>query len=132
MSELKPCPYCGGDAKRKSIGKYRVIKGRGQSYLATVGCRSCNGKATSAAFDRETAWEYAEETWNRRVLSWVPVSERLPEKKDIYFVIAQSREKKSPFKTLADYDGKSFVKYAWCEVISWLDDHTFDKQEEPE
>jgi len=39
MNELLKCPFCGGEAERKSIKPYRKIKGRRQSYLAEIGCK---------------------------------------------------------------------------------------------
>ena len=68
MTDLKPCPFCGEEAKRKSIKQYRKIKGRGQSYLAIVGCSAygCTAQVQQAGFDAEKAWEYSENMWNKR------------------------------------------------------------------
>ena len=74
MNNLKPCPFCGGGAKRKSIKNYRKIKGRGQSYQAIVGCSKfgCTAQVSQAAFDADTAWKYAENLWNKRVVEATP------------------------------------------------------------
>jgi len=67
--ELKACPFCGEPGQRKLIKPYRVIRGRGKSYLATVGCSSCTAIVDQAAFDTETAWKYAADRWTRRAPS---------------------------------------------------------------
>jgi hypothetical protein len=66
MTDIKKCPFCGSESDRKLINKYRKIKGRGQSYLAIVGCTRCTAQVQAAAFDIETAWGYAENLWNKR------------------------------------------------------------------
>lgn len=68
MTELKPCPFCGGKAKilKMTFGgvSYQVI------------CGSC-----SANLDQRFAYEdEAIEAWNRRATAvWTPVSEDKPE-----------------------------------------------------
>jgi hypothetical protein len=66
--ELKSCPFCGGNGTRKIIKPYRKIKGRGQSYLAIIGCETigCTAEVSQAGFTREDAWKYAEDRWNKR------------------------------------------------------------------
>lgn len=63
--ELKPCPFCGSEAERKTNRKYR------KGYAATVGCVSqlCPAKIEQATLNgsRETAYQYAEQVWNKRV-----------------------------------------------------------------
>ena len=68
-NSLKPCPFCGGNGTRKLIKPYRKIKGRGQSYLAIIGCETvgCTVEVSQAGFTREEAWNYAESKWNNRV-----------------------------------------------------------------
>ena len=92
--KLLPCPFCGGEAKRKLIKPYRKIKGRGQSYLAIIGCKTvgCTVEVSQAAFSREEAWEYAEKLWNRRAAGWIPVKERLPEENVDCLVYPASEE----------------------------------------
>ena len=67
-NSLKPCPFCGGNGVRKLIKPYRKIKGRGQSYLAIIGCETigCTVEVSQAGFTREDAWNYAESRWNNR------------------------------------------------------------------
>ena len=61
MTELKPCPFCGGEA---SLGEKNM--GRGV-YGAVVRCTNCGceSKAYSARLDW-CANEMATEAWNRR------------------------------------------------------------------
>ena len=55
MAELKPCPFCGGEAD--------IID---NEYYVDVSCRNyrCRGFADSLMFESE---EEAIEAWNRRV-----------------------------------------------------------------
>ena len=56
MSELKPCPFCGGEAK---IGRFMA--------LHTVGCKECLAMMVSEFLDKTWSKEKAVEAWNRRV-----------------------------------------------------------------
>lgn len=51
--ELKPCPFCGGEAK---------ICGTREIGMSWIACKSCIGQTT--CYDTE---EEAIEAWNRRV-----------------------------------------------------------------
>ena len=57
-SELKPCPFCGGEAIRliDFDDEYERV------YLESIHCRSCHARVAW----QETA-EEAAEAWNRRV-----------------------------------------------------------------
>ena len=69
MSELKPCPFCGAEAKL--IGKYE-----GEAFLIWVECRRCfarSGRFWPNLKDEGKSVESFEickngaiETWNRR------------------------------------------------------------------
>ncbi len=58
MPELKPCPFCGGEAKVHTGEKFFLI---GEEECSIVVCKSC--LATSRYF--HTSKE-AIEAWNRR------------------------------------------------------------------
>lgn len=58
MAELKPCPFCGGEAL---LEPYRARKG----YEASIQCNQC---LCSITYDKEeTAIEDVVKAWNRRV-----------------------------------------------------------------
>ena len=60
MKELKPCPFCGGEAE---IEPYEVRKG----YEASIQCNSCLGRMIIITYDDEkTAVKKVIEAWNRR------------------------------------------------------------------
>ena len=57
MLDLKPCPFCGGEA---FVQKFR-IEGTGRFFISVV-CRAC-----FAQTGHHTKESYAIEAWNRRV-----------------------------------------------------------------
>lgn len=60
MTDLKPCPFCGGEA---------------DYFVPTfIQCNKCG--ARSGYYDTYAA---ATAAWNTRADRWIPVSERLPE-----------------------------------------------------
>lgn len=50
--QLKPCPFCGGEARMLS----------GDGYWCQIGCIACGGRAEE--FPQN--WDKAIEAWNRR------------------------------------------------------------------
>ena len=68
MSELKPCPFCGGEAK---VTKDRDCWGHGEFVLKVyVMCKSCHSQG-KPIYDRDVWPENqmeveAIEAWNRR------------------------------------------------------------------
>ena len=53
--ELKPCPFCGGDAEMQQ-GKYQGLR---TFYVSCLGC----GARTDLEYDEE----FAADLWNERV-----------------------------------------------------------------
>ena len=72
MSELKPCPFCGGEADSPVATAFTRD---GTGYEFYVQCDKCCAKAD---FFYNTPDE-ATAAWNRRASGWVSVEERLPE-----------------------------------------------------
>lgn len=67
MTELKPCPCCGGKAKRK-YGKYNLLGAYGtpkevRQWFA-VHCSVCGLSQPKRKYDTR---ELATEAWNRRI-----------------------------------------------------------------
>lgn len=61
MTELKPCPFCGGET---FLEPYRVRKG----YEASIQCNQCLCSMSTITYDEEeTAIESVVKAWNRRV-----------------------------------------------------------------
>ena len=56
MSELKPCPFCGGEAAVVEVFLYGKVKG----YV--VGCEKCECESSMYSSKQN-----AEIAWNRRV-----------------------------------------------------------------
>ncbi len=74
MAELKPCPFCGGEADCNNSGFMKDGK-----PMWAVECLTC-GVVTELCGTAEEATE----AWEKRtepVQSWTPVAERLPEKR---------------------------------------------------
>lgn len=64
MTELKPCPFCGGAAELKTR-EYAMVGHKQQAYVI---CKTCG--VTSAYFSENIAYcanEKAIEAWNRRL-----------------------------------------------------------------
>lgn len=65
MTELKPCPFCGGEAEEKYIKrnlKYRLFYFRDITHFVYIHCKTCG--CTSRVHETK---ENAIEAWNRRV-----------------------------------------------------------------
>ena len=61
--DLKPCPFCGGEAELK----YERIKGENKGYWAQVICTSCCGRSGGIWAGSYNAAERIEATkWNMR------------------------------------------------------------------
>jgi Lar family restriction alleviation protein len=89
MNNLKPCPFCGGEAV-KVIAALDEERGAecwledlpsygGKSSNYYVVCLKCQGNSGY----RRTPQE-AIAAWNRRPDNWIPVTERLPESSGSY------------------------------------------------
>lgn len=70
--ELKPCPFCGGDAVSSTCTAGDDESG--YYALHSVHCRECKS-ATDDAIGREDAIKI----WNTRTDGWISVDDELPE-----------------------------------------------------
>ena len=61
MGELKPCPFCGGEAKIFENGEERKSK----YYFVDVLCKDMNCRGCSSCLEYRNKQE-AIEAWNRR------------------------------------------------------------------
>ena len=60
--ELKPCPFCGGEAKLKAVGDYNSL------YVYV--CKLC-GKTPALTYEARDTAKNAAKTWNRSVDKWL-------------------------------------------------------------
>jgi len=65
MSELKPCPFCGGKPRGQSVGAKNWC----------IYCADCESRTRRYY----PTWEEACAAWNLRASGWISVKERLPE-----------------------------------------------------
>lgn len=80
MSELRKCPFCGGEARTYTAS--RLDKSGGKRVYVDTWLVHCNGCKLNypADFNAPCATEAeAVAAWNRRAGGWVKCSERLPE-----------------------------------------------------
>jgi Lar family restriction alleviation protein len=114
MSELKNCPFCGGEADIEEIPRSPFAN---EPYAWGVGCKACN------IGWYEEAKEEAIAAWNRRPDRWIPVLERLPEYGDTVLTYIKHNYN--------DTDGwRAYRVYEYtdhwvtmgnlCEVIAWM------------
>lgn len=61
MAELKPCPFCGGEAEIVDNGEVRTNK----YYFVDVNCKDMNCRGYSSCLEYKTK-QQAIEAWNRR------------------------------------------------------------------
>ena len=114
MTELKPCPFCGGERLLEAMQK---PVGAGEYFM--IKCADCSAEIT------RTSKRKAVEAWNRRATNdWVSVADRLPDKDGRYVVF----EKRSDGVETVDVlyfakDGRKVDKYdfrdRWKNV--WYD-----------
>lgn len=103
MSELKPCPFCGGT-------KICTEKGINLNY-----CDNCSAESNVEHWNNRPI----EDALNRRIAEleaaqhWIPVEERLPE--DWTMVLFTN----GVIRGIGQFDKEGFYDY-WCE-------HSFDK-----
>lgn len=65
MTELKPCPFCGGEAEEKHMKRKKLFARftfPHTTYFVYIRCKLC-GATTTVKWTRENAIE----AWNRRV-----------------------------------------------------------------
>lgn len=63
MIDLKPCPFCGGEAELYAIKPYRKHSPLKGKYRARCSRESCLARSLRAAYNTETD---AAEAWNWR------------------------------------------------------------------
>ena len=78
MTELKPCPFCGGKAD------WFVLEKMNNEKLYYVECSYCFAR-TGYYF---TEYEPIKE-WNKRTPDWISVNKRLPEESGDYLVFVE-------------------------------------------
>lgn len=85
MTDLKPCPFCGGEAEL--FQHYPYMRRR---VVSSVCCKSC--RANSGTWGRK---DKAIETWNTRK----PMEEMVAELEDAYyeFYSMEQHDKENPF-----------------------------------
>lgn len=71
MSELKPCPFCGGVAEADSMQPYRAFDDGSIEDQAAVYCTQCNAGisfcyADAPGVDRDKIIAYVVDNWNQR------------------------------------------------------------------
>lgn len=67
-TELKPCPFCGGEARLYSMKRDRRKRFGVYHLIAEIRCSAwdCNANVSQAGVDETKAFENAAKMWNRR------------------------------------------------------------------
>lgn len=65
--KLKPCPFCGGEARIMRMG-----------YPHWIYCTECGAKVHGGEINEADGVKASAEAWNARAYGWIPCSERLP------------------------------------------------------
>jgi Lar family restriction alleviation protein len=101
MTDLKPCPFCGGEKVE--------IKG---AYVrhAFIECCKC-GIAMVAGESKAEAIA----AWNRRADGWIPVTERLPEEDNEEYLTCYATKDGIGVPTIRTYIQGRW--YADCEYV---------------
>lgn len=94
MIELKPCPFCGGEAILKQDVRYpRSGKYEGKSVKAyEVICSNYDCIIYGADNKYFFTKEEATEAWNKRTPGWISVNKRLPEREEAVVVLTEGME----------------------------------------
>lgn len=87
--ELKPCPFCGGEAESDSQRGYRNMTTGRLEDAAAIYCTACSADMTwcyrdTPEIERDQVMSILVEQWNKRALS--DEAARADEVKDIYLV----------------------------------------------
>ena len=104
MSELKNCPFCGGEARTRPQSEYGGI-----FYAAW--CKKCASRT-----DGWKTPEAATAAWNHRADEprWIPCSERLPETRDDVLVWVVQGEMRGRIHRA--WYGNGHWKVPWVDV----------------
>ncbi|AUR95339.1 protein of unknown function DUF551 [Vibrio phage 1.205.O._10N.222.51.A7] len=83
MSNLKPCPFCNGEAR---ISTEWDTDGFGNFHSVKCGKCGAESKQHFASSGNDCPQHYAEvrEDWNQRASGWISVEDKLPEKEGKY------------------------------------------------
>ena len=87
MTELKPCPFCGGKAN------FAWIADEG-TEATCVECHCGTLRYFSVSVNPDTEKEMATQVWNKRTPGWISVDDRLPkdEERILIFVALEGHE----------------------------------------
>lgn len=112
-SELKPCPFCGGEAKIRQSHPSQAKHNKHCAYWQVTCDPVVEGYVSSCPGSQSDTWqatpEDAELEWNTRASCWIPVSERLPRQQRVsglsdVCIVAYRNEYGEVFVWPAQYD----------------------------
>lgn len=117
MSELKPCPFCGGEAG------FQYGYFNSDVYVRCNECRACSEVRVSE--------KAAIAAWNRRADGWIPVSERLPnvpEKKDGKYnfnkcLVTNGKFISIAYRDMVAYPLKDYEEWIFQDICFDINDH---------